>query len=48
VYLADGGREVEKVTVESLLSPGSEDWRPEAQNPRFLGVWRFNLLRETP
>jgi uncharacterized protein YfaT (DUF1175 family) len=48
VYLADSGRAVEKVTVESLLSSSSGDLRPETENPRFLGVWRFNLLRETP
>ena len=48
VYLADRGREVEKVTVDSLLSPVYGDWRPGAENPRFLGVWRFNLLRDAP
>jgi hypothetical protein len=48
VYLADRGREVEKVTVDSLLSSSYGDWRPEVENPRFLGVWRFNLLRDAP
>jgi uncharacterized protein YfaT (DUF1175 family) len=48
VYLADRGREVEKVTVDSLLSPDYGDWRPRSENPRFLGVWRFNLLRDAP
>jgi uncharacterized protein YfaT (DUF1175 family) len=48
VYLADQGRHVEKVTVDSLLSSTYGDWRPGAENPRFLGVWRFNLLRDAP
>jgi uncharacterized protein YfaT (DUF1175 family) len=48
VYLADQGRKVEKVAVDSLLSSSYGDWRPGTENPRFLGVWRFNLLRDTP
>ncbi len=48
VYLFDAGRQVEKVTVDALLSSASADWRPGPDNPRFLGVWRFNLLRDRP
>ena len=47
VYLADAGREMEKVPLDALLAFPSADWRPQSENPHFLGVWRFNLLRDS-
>jgi uncharacterized protein YfaT (DUF1175 family) len=47
VYLADSGREMEKVPLDALLAFPSADWRPRSENAHFLGVRRFNLLRDS-
>jgi uncharacterized protein YfaT (DUF1175 family) len=42
----DGRRgEVRDLRVATLLSHPDARWRPFATNPRFLGVYRFDLLR---
>lgn len=39
--------EIRKVSAADLLAHPAPEWRPEPGNPNFLGVWRWNLLRET-
>lgn len=38
--------ELRRVTLRSLLSHPDARWRPEITNPNFLGVYRWNILRE--
>jgi len=38
--------EMRRVTVTELLQHPEFSWRPLAQNPAFLGVYRWNILRE--
>jgi uncharacterized protein YfaT (DUF1175 family) len=38
--------EVRRVTVAELLQHPQACWRPASQNPAFLGVYRWNILRE--
>jgi hypothetical protein len=38
--------EVRRVAVEDLLHHPDTRWRPIAQNSNFLGVYRWNILRE--
>jgi hypothetical protein len=38
--------ELRRVTVEELMQHPYARWRPAAQNPAFLGVYRWNILRE--
>lgn len=38
--------EVRRVTVAELLAHPQFCWRPLPQNPAFLGVYRWNILRE--
>lgn len=43
----DGGRgEIRRVTVTELQHHPEFRWRPLPQNPAFLGVYRWNILRE--
>jgi uncharacterized protein YfaT (DUF1175 family) len=46
----DGGDpgEIKRLTVGELLRFPQPDWRPLAANPNFLGVYRWNILREAP
>ena len=37
-------RQVHKVCVSELRRDA--EWNPGADNPKFLGVWRFDLLDE--
>ena len=39
--------EIRRVRVENLLQHPSPRWRPIAGNSNFLGVYRWNILRET-
>ncbi len=39
--------QIRRPTVEELLHFPEPDWRPLADNPRFLGVYRWNILRKT-
>lgn len=43
-----GGRpgEIRRITVSKLLHHPEFCWRPLPQNPAFLGVYRWNILRE--
>ena len=38
--------EMRRVTVTELLQHPEFSWRPLPQNPAFLGVYRWNILRE--
>ena len=44
----DGKRpgEIRRVTVTDLQQHPEFNWRPAPQNPAFLGVYRWNILRE--
>jgi uncharacterized protein YfaT (DUF1175 family) len=44
----DEGRsgEIRRVTVADLMQHPYARWRPLSQNPAFLGVYRWNILRE--
>ena len=44
----DGPGEIKRLTVSELLHFPRLDWRPIAANPNFLGVYRWNILREAP
>ena len=39
--------ELRRVLVSELLNHPQPQWRPTAQNPNFLGVYRWNILRGT-
>ncbi len=45
----DHGRpgELRRVLMADLLDHPQPQWRPVAANPNFLGVYRWNILRET-
>jgi len=45
VYMASN--RIHKVTVDKLRGDPSPEWRPVAENPEFLGVWRLGLLVST-
>ena len=38
--------EIRRVRLSDLLQHPSPRWRPEPANPNFLGVYRWNILRE--
>lgn len=46
----DHGRpgELRRVLLSELLDHPQPQWRPVAQNPNFLGVYRWNILRGNP
>jgi uncharacterized protein len=46
IYLADSPAEIHKVSLDSLRADPSPGWRPEPENPDFLGVWRLDILSE--
>ena len=41
-------REIRRLAVDELLRYPDPDWRPVASNPYFLGVYRWNILRNLP
>jgi uncharacterized protein YfaT (DUF1175 family) len=41
-------REMRRLTIEALLHYPEPDWRPIPANPYFLGVYRWNILRNIP
>jgi uncharacterized protein YfaT (DUF1175 family) len=43
---SDSRGEVRRVTVADLMHHPEARWRPVLQNPAFLGVYRWNVLRE--
>jgi len=43
IYFANSVKDVHKVTVDSLREDPSPAWRPMADNPEFLGVWRLDI-----
>jgi uncharacterized protein YfaT (DUF1175 family) len=38
--------EVKRLAVEQLTHYPEPQWRPVAANPNFLGIYRWNILRE--
>lgn len=40
--------EIRRVTISDLLRHPDIRWRPVAENSNFLGVYRWNILREEP
>ncbi|HWR34371.1 MAG TPA: DUF1175 domain-containing protein [Clostridia bacterium] len=38
--------EMRRVRMQALLAHPDARWRPEISNPKFLGVYRWNILRE--
>lgn len=42
---ADGPGEIRRPTLDELRHFPEPDWRPLPDNPRFLGVYRWNILR---
>jgi uncharacterized protein YfaT (DUF1175 family) len=42
----DDPGEMRRPTVEELMAFPRPEWRPLATNPRFLGVFRWNILRK--
>lgn len=40
--------EIRRVTISDLLRHPDIRWRPVAENSNFLGVYRWNILREDP
>jgi uncharacterized protein YfaT (DUF1175 family) len=42
----DDPGEIRRLTVVELLRYPQPEWRPAATNPGFLGVYRWNILRE--
>ncbi|MGA3159862.1 MAG: DUF1175 family protein [Terracidiphilus sp.] len=46
----DHGRpgELRRILLSELLDHPQQQWRPVAQNPNFLGVYRWNILRGNP
>jgi len=40
--------ELRRVLISELLDHPQPQWRPVVQNPNFLGVYRWNILRGTP
>lgn len=45
---AEDGGEVRQVSLQALASHPDMDWHPSPDNPRFLGVYRLNLIEHTP
>src|SRR5262249_15605417 len=37
-----------RLTAQELVRYPEPDWRPIAANPYFLGIYRWNILREIP
>ena len=46
-HTGPGPNEVRRPRVEELLRFPDPEWRPVPDNPRFLGVYRWNILRGT-
>jgi uncharacterized protein YfaT (DUF1175 family) len=44
---ADSPGEIRRPTIDELRHFPEPDWRPLPDNPRFLGVFRWNILRKT-
>ena len=44
---ADDAGEIRRPTLDELRHFPEPDWRPLPDNPRFLGVYRWNILRKT-
>jgi len=45
VYLTDSPKKVHRVSLQSLLTDPTPEWRPVPENPEFSGVWRLRILR---
>ena len=38
--------EIKRLTVPEILQFPQPEWRPTPENPAFLGVFRWNILRK--
>ncbi len=43
----DDAGEMRRLTYDQLRRFPEPEWRPESENPRFLGVYRWNILKST-
>jgi uncharacterized protein len=43
----DSPGEMRRLTLDQLRRFPEPEWRPESENPRFLGVYRWNILSST-
>jgi uncharacterized protein YfaT (DUF1175 family) len=41
-----GTGEMKRLSVSELMHFPDPQWRPEPANPQFLGVFRWNILRD--
>lgn len=48
VYHTGPSGEIRRVTTAALLAHPLPQWRPVAGNSNFLGVYRWNILRDVP
>lgn len=46
--IGHGPGEIRRVLLQDLLEHPDPRWRPNSQNSNFLGVYRWNILREDP
>jgi uncharacterized protein YfaT (DUF1175 family) len=46
VYHTGSEGQMRRVSLQSLLNHPDPRWRPVSGNPNFLGVYRWNILRE--
>jgi uncharacterized protein YfaT (DUF1175 family) len=46
IYQSSSPRDIHKLSLDSLRNDPSPGWRPELDNPDFLGVWRLDILGE--
>jgi hypothetical protein len=48
VYHTGNDGIIKRLTADELLNYPEPDWRPRPSNPYFLGVYRWNILRNVP
>ncbi|HEY1493866.1 MAG TPA: DUF1175 domain-containing protein [Candidatus Solibacter sp.] len=46
-HTGPGPDEIRRPTVDELVRFPEPEWRPLPDNPRFLGIYRWNILRKT-
>jgi uncharacterized protein len=43
----NGPGEIRRLTLDQLRRFPETEWRPDPENPRFLGIYRWNILKNT-